>query len=72
MGMPCSSCLLLAPVGLLAAIVGVVVVASRIPQVVAAVQSPRLVVAGRAALVVACLLVVPGFVSTVVSVVGRG
>jgi hypothetical protein len=65
--------LLLAPVGLLAAIVGVVVVvASRIPQVVAAVQSPRLVVVGRAALVVACLLVVPGFVSTVVNIVGRG
>jgi hypothetical protein len=65
--------LLLAPVGLLAAIVGVVVVvASRIPQVVAAVQSPRLVVVGRAALLVACLLVVPGFVSTVVNIVGRG
>jgi len=65
--------LLLAPVGLLAAIVGVVVVvASRIPQVVAAVQSLRLVVVGRAALVVACLLVVPGFVSTVVTIVGRG
>ena len=66
--------LLLAPVGLLAAIVGVVVVvASRIPQVVAAVQSPRLVVVvGRAALVVACLLVVPGFVSTLVTIVGRG
>jgi hypothetical protein len=65
--------LLLAPVALLAAIVGVVVVvASRIPQVVAAVQSPRLVVVGRAAPVVACLLVVPGFVSTVVTIVGRG
>jgi hypothetical protein len=66
--------LLLAPLGLLAAIVGavVVVVASRIPQVVAAVQSPRLVVVGRAALAVACLLVVPGFVSTVVNIVGRG
>ena len=65
--------LLLAPLGLLAAIVGVVVVvAGRIPQVVAAVQSPRLVVVGRAALAVACLLVVPGFVSTVVNIVGRG
>jgi hypothetical protein len=64
---------LLAPLGLLAAIVGVVVVgASRLPRVVAAVQSPRLVVVGRAALVVACLLVVPGFVSTVVTIVGRG
>jgi hypothetical protein len=65
--------LLLAPLGLLAAIVGVVVVvASRIPQVVAAAQSRRLVVVGRAALAVACLLVVPGFVSTVVTIVGRG
>jgi hypothetical protein len=64
---------LLAPLGLLAAIVGVVVVgASRLPRVVAAVQSPRLVVVGRAALVVACLLVVPGFLSTVVTIVGRG
>jgi hypothetical protein len=65
--------LLLAPLGLLAAIVGlVVVVASRIPQVVAAVQSRRLVVVGRAALAVTCLLVIPGFVSTVVTIVGRG
>jgi hypothetical protein len=64
---------LLAPLGLLAALVGVVVVgASRIPQVVAAVQSPRLVVVGRAALAVTCLLVIPGFVSTVVNIVGRG
>jgi hypothetical protein len=65
--------LLLAPLGLLAALVGVVVVvASRIPPVVAAAQSRRLVVVGRAALAVACLLVVPGFVSTVVTIVGRG
>jgi hypothetical protein len=65
--------LLLAPLGLLAALVGlVVVVASRIPQVVAAVQSPRLMVVGRAALTVTCLLVIPGFVSTVVNIVGRG
>jgi hypothetical protein len=65
--------LLLAPLGLLAAVVGlVVVVASRIPQVVAAVQSPRLMVVGRAALTVTCLLVIPGFVSTVVNIVGRG
>jgi hypothetical protein len=63
---------LLAPLGLLVAIVGVVVVvASRIPQVVAAVQTPRLAVVGRAALAVASLLVVPGFVSTVVNIVGR-
>ena len=65
--------LLLAPVALLAAIVGAVVVgASRIPHVVAAVQTPRLTVVGRAALAVTCLLVVPGFVSTVVNIVGRG
>jgi hypothetical protein len=63
---------LLAPLALLVAIVGVVVVvASRIPQVVAAVQTPRLAVVGRAALAVASLLVVPGFVSTVVDIVGR-
>jgi hypothetical protein len=29
-------------------------------------------VVGRAALAVTCLLVVPGFVSTVVNIVGRG
>jgi hypothetical protein len=64
--------LLLAPVGLLAAIAGaVVVVASRIPQVVAAVQARRLVVVGRAALAVAGLLVLPGFVSTIVDIGGR-
>jgi hypothetical protein len=64
---------LLAPLGLLVAIVGAVVVGtSRIPQVVAAVQAPRLAVVGRAALTVAGLLLVPGFVSTVVNIVGRG
>jgi hypothetical protein len=64
--------LLLVPVGLLAAIAGAVVVgASRIPQVVAAVQAPRLVVVGRAALAVAGLVVLPGFVSTIVDIVGR-
>jgi len=46
--------------------------ACRFSQVGGAVQWPRLVVVGRAALVVACLLVVPGFVSTVVTIVGRG
>jgi UPF0716 family protein affecting phage T7 exclusion len=49
----------------------VVVVASRIPQVVAAVQARRLVVVGRAALAVAGLVVLPGFVSTIVDIVGR-
>ncbi|MFL6224024.1 MAG: hypothetical protein ACJ75K_14660 [Actinomycetes bacterium] len=64
---------LLAPLGLVAALVGLVVVgASRIPQVVAAVQSPRLMVVGRSALAVTCLLVIPGFVSTIVNIVGRG
>jgi hypothetical protein len=64
--------LLLAPLALVAAVAGaVVVVASRIPQVVAAVQAPRLLVVGRAALAVAGLLVLPGFVSTIVDIVGR-
>jgi hypothetical protein len=64
---------LLAPLGLLAAVVGVLVVgASRIPQVVAAVQTPRLAVVGRVALAVAGLVLVPGFVSTIVNIVGRG
>jgi hypothetical protein len=62
----------LAPVGVLAAIAGaVVVVASRIPRVVAAVRARRLVVVGRAALAVAGLVVLPGFVSTIVDIVGR-
>jgi len=56
----------------LAAIVGaVVVVASRIPQVITAVRARRLVVVGRAALAVAGLVVLPGFVSTIVDIVGR-
>jgi hypothetical protein len=64
---------LLAPLGLLAAVVGVLVVgASRIPQVVAAVQTPRLAVVGRVALAVAGLVLFPGFVSTIVNIVGRG
>jgi hypothetical protein len=65
--------LVLVPLGLLAAILGAVVVgASRIPQVVAALQTPRLAVVGRAALAVAGLVLVPGFVSTVVNIVSRG
>ena len=65
--------LVLVPLGLLAAIVGVLVVAaSRIPQVVAALQTPRLAVVGRAALAVAGLVLVPGFVSTIVNILGRG
>jgi hypothetical protein len=64
---------LLAPLGLLAAVVGVLVVgASRIPPVVAAVQTPRLAVVGRVALAVAGLVLFPGFVSTIVNIVGRG
>ena len=64
--------LLLTPLALVAAIVGAVVVgASRIPQVVTAVQTPRLTVVGRAALAVTGLLVVPGFVSTIVDILGR-
>jgi UPF0716 family protein affecting phage T7 exclusion len=49
-----------------------VVAASRIPQVVAALQTPRLAVVGRAALAVAGLVLVPGFVSTIVNILGRG
>lgn len=64
---------MLVPLGLLAAVVGVLVVAaSRIPQVVAALQTPRLAVVGRVALAVAGLVLVPGFVSTIVNIVGRG
>jgi hypothetical protein len=65
--------LVLVPLGLLAAIAGVLVVAaSRIPQVMAALQTPRLAVVGRAALAVAGLVLVPGFVSTIVNILGRG
>jgi hypothetical protein len=64
---------LLVPLGLLAVVIGVLVVgASRIPQVLAAVQTPRLAVVGRVALAVAGLVLVPGFVSTIVNIVGRG
>jgi hypothetical protein len=49
----------------------VVVIASRIPQVITAVQARRLVTVGRAALAVAGLVVSPGFVSTIVDIVGR-
>jgi hypothetical protein len=64
---------LLVPLGLLASVVGVVVVgASRIPQVVAAMRARRLAVVGRLALVLAGLILVPGFVSAVVSIGGRG
>jgi hypothetical protein len=69
---PLTVLLLLTPLALVAAIVGAVVVgASRIPQVVTAVQTPRLTVVGRAALAVTGLLVVPGFVSTIVDILGR-
>jgi UPF0716 family protein affecting phage T7 exclusion len=50
----------------------VVVGASQVPQVVAAMQAPRLTVVGRVALAVAGLVLVPGFVSAVVDIVGRG
>ena len=63
----------LVPLGLIAAVIGVVVVgASQVPQVVAAMQAPRLTVVGRVALAVAGLVLVPGFVSAVVDIVGRG
>jgi hypothetical protein len=60
----------LVPLGLLAAIVAVVAVgASRIPPVVAALRAPRLAVLGRVA--VAGLVLLPGFVSALVDIVGR-
>jgi len=63
----------LVPLRLLAVIVGAVVVgASRIPQMVAALQTGRLAVVGRAALAIAGLVLVPGFASAVVDIVGRG
>ena len=63
----------LVPLGLLAVVVEAVVVgASRIPQIVAALQTGRLAVVGRAALAVAGLVLVPGFASAVVDIVGRG
>jgi len=63
----------LRPLGLVAAVIGAVVVAaSRIPQVVAALRTRRLAVVGRAALAVATLVLVPGFASAVVDIVGRG
>jgi hypothetical protein len=62
----------LGTVALVLAMVGVVVVvASQIPPLVAALHARRLVAVGRVALVVAGLVLLPGFVSAVVDIVGR-
>jgi hypothetical protein len=59
-------------VALVLVAVGVVVVlASRIPAVVAAVHARRLVVVGRVALAVAALVAFPGFASALVDILGR-
>jgi hypothetical protein len=67
--------LLLAPLGsavLLVAIVGVMVVlASRIPLVVAAWRDRRLVTVGRVVLAVVAVVAFPGFASAIVDVLGR-
>jgi hypothetical protein len=60
------------PVALGLVVVGVVVVlVSRIPSVVAALHARPLVVVGRVALIVACLVAFPGFASAVVDILGR-
>jgi hypothetical protein len=62
----------LGTVALVLAMVGMVVVgASQIPPLVAALHARRLVAVGRVALVVAGLVLLPGFVSAVVDIVGR-
>jgi hypothetical protein len=67
--------LLLAPLGsavLLVAVVGVMVVlASRIPGVVAAWRDRRVVTVGRVVLAVVAVVALPGFASAVVDVLGR-
>jgi hypothetical protein len=62
----------LASILLVLVVVGVVIVlVSRIPQVVAAWQARGLLRVGRAALVAAGLLALPGFVSAAVNILGR-
>jgi len=59
-------------VALVLIIVGVVVVlASRIPAVVAAWHARPLVMVGRVALAVAALVAFPGFASAIVNILGR-
>ena len=63
----------LPPVVVALAVVGaLVVVATRARPVVAAWRAPRLRLAGQAVLVVAVLVALPGFVTTVASILGRG
>jgi hypothetical protein len=50
----------------------VVVLATRIRPVVAAWHDPRLRLAGQAVLALAALAALPGFVTSVASILGRG
>jgi hypothetical protein len=62
----------LAPLAVVAVVAGAVaVLASRIPQVVAAWRAGAMMVIGRVALALAGLLAVPGFTSAVVDILGR-
>jgi hypothetical protein len=67
--------LLLLPLGsatLLLAVVGVIgVLVSQVPAVVAAWRDPRMVTAGRIALVALAVVAFPGFASAVVDILGR-
>jgi hypothetical protein len=67
--------LLLAPLGsaaLLLAVVGVIgVLVSQVPAVFAAWRDPRMVTAGRIALVALAVVAFPGFASAVVDILGR-
>jgi hypothetical protein len=68
--------LLLTPLALVAGILVVVgalvVLATRVPPVVAAWRARRLVPAGQVALALIALAALPGFVSAVASIIGRG
>ena len=63
----------MAPVLVPVTLVGVVsVLAARLRPVVATVRSRRATVVGRAVLVAVLLVAIPGFVSTVGNILGRG
>ena len=63
----------MAPVLVPVTLVGVVsILAARLRPVVATVRSRRSMVVGRAVLVVVVLVAIPGFVSTVADILGRG
>jgi hypothetical protein len=67
--------LLLLPLGSLVLLLGVVgvvmVLASQVPAVVAAVRDHRLVTGGRVAVALVALVALPGFASAVVDILGR-